>query len=186
MNPAVSNLMFSLGAMQVARKIPMDDLQVLNYVRAGYAVVQLFVIGIYFYVSSIIKKKNDLAVLKYVEPSPQFSQEPPKVVQTTVKDYDLTEVSKALRGVYMGIAMLAFMHLYLKYTQPLFIQAVMGLKNLFEAKELAIHLFGKKADGDLKRPFKAGPGLFGMEAPGPSTDPAAIKAAEDAAKKKSQ
>ncbi len=85
--------------------------------------------------------------------------------------------------------------------QPLFIQAVVGLKNLYDAKEVTIHIFGKKAEGDLKRPFKTGAGLFGselydyvftlsgysslltVETPGPSTDAAAIKAAEDAAKK---
>lgn len=123
----------------------------------------------------------------------------------------------------MGIAMLAFMHLYLKYTyvvaeyvqsqmlslfddpcsQPLFIQGLMGLKGLFDAKEVMIHVIGKKAEGDLARPFKAGPGMFGgafivlfvmsqaiclrveslVEAPGPATDAASIKAAEESAKK---
>lgn len=60
----------------------------------------------------------------------------------------------------MGIAMMAFMHLYLKYTQPLFIQALMTLKNLYDAKLVAIHVLGKTPDGDLKRPFKT-PGMFG-------------------------
>ncbi len=38
----------------------------------------------------------------------------------------------------------------------------MGLKNLYEAKPVAIHILGKPAEGDLKRPFKTG-GLFGGE-----------------------
>jgi len=63
----------------------------------------------------------------------------------------------------MGIAMMGFLHIYMKYTQPLFIQALMGLKNLAEAKPLAIHLLGKAAVGDLKRPFKTGGGMFGGE-----------------------
>lgn len=32
-----------------------------------------------------------------------------------MRDYDLGEVSKLVRAVYMGLAMMAFMHLYLKY-----------------------------------------------------------------------
>jgi hypothetical protein len=48
----------------------------------------------------------------------------------------------------------------MKYTQPLFIQALMGLKNLYDAKPVAIHLLGKPAEGDLKRPFKAA-SMFG-------------------------
>jgi hypothetical protein len=65
-----------------------------------------------------------------------------------------------LRAAYFGIAMMTFFHLYMKYTQPLFIQALMGLKNLYDAKPVAIHLLGKPAEGDLKRPFKAA-SMFG-------------------------
>ena len=57
--------------------------------------------------------------------------------------------------------MMSFLHIYMKYTQPLFVQALMGLKNLYEAKPVAIHIFGHKAEGELKRPFKGAPGLFG-------------------------
>lgn len=56
--------------------------------------------------------------------------------------------------------MMAVFHIYMKYTQPLFIQALMGLKNLYDAKVVAIHVLGKPAEGDLKRPFKAA-SLFG-------------------------
>jgi len=57
--------------------------------------------------------------------------------------------------------MMAFLHLYLKYTQPLFVQAIMAFKSLYEAKTVKIHVLGQKPDGDLKRPFKSGAGLFG-------------------------
>ena len=96
---------------------------------------------------------------------------------TTVRDYDLAETTKLVcdsssfmifhvhrfqvRGAYMGIAMMAFLHLYMKFTQPLFIQALMGIKGLYDAKPVHIHILGKPAEGDLKRPFKTGGGLFG-------------------------
>ena len=57
--------------------------------------------------------------------------------------------------------MMAFLHIYLKYTQPLFMQALMGLKGLYDSNEIALHIFGRKAEGDLKRPFVAPPGLLG-------------------------
>ena len=63
----------------------------------------------------------------------------------------------------MGLAMMVFLHLYMHYTQPLFIQALMGLKSLYDAKPVAIHIFNKPAEGDLKRPFKVGGGMFGGE-----------------------
>ena len=57
--------------------------------------------------------------------------------------------------------MMAFLHLYMKFTQPLFIQGLMGLKALYDAKLVQIHILGRPAEGDLQRPFKAGGGLFG-------------------------
>jgi hypothetical protein len=57
--------------------------------------------------------------------------------------------------------MMGFLHLYLKYTQPLFIQGLMGVKNLYDSKLVQLHVFNKPATGDLQRPFKAASGLFG-------------------------
>ena len=71
-----------------------------------------------------------------------------------------------------------------RYTQPLFIQALMGLKNLYDAKPIAIYILGKPAEGDLKRPFKAG-GMFGA-ASDPQTDKAAIDEAEKRVGKKEE
>jgi hypothetical protein len=70
-----------------------------------------------------------------------------------------------VKGVYTSIAMMAFLHLYLKYSQPLFVQAIMAFKSLYEAKVVKIHVLGQAADGDLKRPFKSGPGFFGGASP---------------------
>lgn len=41
----------------------------------------------------------------------------------------------------------------------------MGLKNLYDAKPVAIYILGKPAEGDLKRPFKSGGGMFGSKCP---------------------
>ncbi len=68
----------------VARKIPFDDPDVLNYARIGYLATQFIILGIYYYVSMTvrctlcarefteysaiqIKRKNDQTVLKYGE-----------------------------------------------------------------------------------------------------------------------
>jgi len=178
MNAATSNIAISLVVMQIARKISFDDPQVLVYARIGYISAQIIVLCAFFWTTLKIKQKNDLTVLKYVEPKNPLSPDSGGLVVTTVKDYDLGEVSKGMRGVYTGVAMMAFLHLYLNYTQPLFIQGIMALKTLYEAKPVKIHLFGQPAEGDLKRPFKSGGGLFGMAAGEPGTDKAAIDEAE--------
>jgi len=184
MNAATTNLVVSLVAMQLARKIPFEDPQVLTVVRVAYIAVQVVVLGVYYYTSNTIKQKNDMTVLKYVEPASPMSGDSGQLVTTTVRDYDLQETSKLLRGAYIGIAMMAGLHGYMGYTQPLFIQALMGLKNLYDAKPVSIHILNQPAEGELKRPFKSA-SLFGAMG-GPQTDKAAIDEAEKKVGKKEE
>lgn len=74
--------------------------------------------------------------------------------------------------------MMAFMHLYMKYTNPLLIQSVLPVKSALEQNIVQIHVFGKPASGDLKRPFKVA-SLFGPSG-GAATDKKSIAEAEQA------
>lgn len=58
---------------------------------------------------------------------------------------------------------MGFLHGYMKFNPPLFMQGIMGIKGLYEANPVQVHIFGKKAEGDLKRPWKAAAGMFGGE-----------------------
>lgn len=80
-----------------------------------------------------------------------------------------------LRGVFISLGFMVFLHGYMQYTQPLFMQSLMGLKGVYDSQLVGIHLLGQKAP---ERPFKAAPGPFGMATAGPQTDAAAIAAAE--------
>ncbi len=44
--------------MQVSKKIPFDDPQVLNYVRILYVVSNLIIAGVYLYLQQQINKKK--------------------------------------------------------------------------------------------------------------------------------
>lgn len=44
--------------MQLAKKIPFEDPNVLNACRAAYAISNLLIIGIYLYVKSVIDRKK--------------------------------------------------------------------------------------------------------------------------------
>jgi len=183
-NPAITNLAISLGAMQVSRRLPIDDPKFVNYLRIGYVASQLISFAIYYYIILKIRRKNDLTVLKYVQPpSAMNSDAKPELVTTTVKDYDLSETGKAMRSLFLGIAFMGFLHGYMNYTQPLMVQGVMTIKGVLESQEAKLHIWGKKPEAELARPFKSAPGLldsFTGAAGGPQTDAASIKAAEKA------
>lgn len=89
------------------------------------------------------------------------STEEPKAVTTTIHDYDTTQLKALYKAQLMGVGMMAFMHLYLGYTNPLVIQSIIPLKGAFEGNLIKIHVLGQPAVGELKRPFKAAAGIMG-------------------------
>jgi len=168
--------------MQVSKKVPFDDPFTLNIVRGLYIASNVIIVSVYLYVQTQINKKKDLKTLKYVEPAPMGSSEEPKLVTTTVHAYDLQQLRSLYKSQLMGVGMMAAMHLYMKYTNPLLIQSIIPLKGVFEGNLVKIHLFGKPAEGDLKRPFKAAAGFMAALQQGGevASDKKAVEAAEKA------
>ena len=185
--------------MQVSKKIPFDDPQVLMGVRGLYILSNLIIVGIYLYLQTKINKKKgkghsrlnwapsvanplfpDLTTLKYVEPAPMGSGDEPKLITTTVHSYDMQQLRSMFKSQFMGIAMMGVMHIYFKFTNPLLVQSIIPLKGAFEGNLVKIHLFGQPAIGDLKRPWKAAGGFMGMGGDGPKSDKKSIEAAEKA------
>jgi hypothetical protein len=124
-----------------------------------------------------------MTTLKYVQPPQLGSSEEPKLITTTIHKYDLEQVKALFKAQMMGVGMMAVMHLYFKYTNPLLIQSIIPLKGALESNEIKIHLFGLPATGDLKRPFKAPAGLMsnlGGAAASPIQDKRSIEMAEKA------
>ena len=138
MNAAVTNMAVMFGAMQVAKRIPFDENpEYVRYAQLVYVTSQLLCLAVFYYCSiqvrrsctahPQIKRKNDLTVLKYVNAKNPMvrcffltmqSQDPGELVTTTHRDYDLSEISKSMRGILMGSLMVGLMHLYFGYTNP--------------------------------------------------------------------
>lgn len=66
-----------------------------------------------------------------------------------------------MKCVIPWLAKFPHLNMYSRYTQPLFIQSLMGLKGLYDSKLVTVYVQGKPAEGDLKRPFKGAGGLLG-------------------------
>lgn len=181
MNPQITNLAIMLVMMQLARRIDMEDDKNIMYIRIAYGASVGIAWIVYQLARRSIVSKNDLTTLKYVQPASPMSQEGEKLEVTTVRDYDLKEIDSAIKSIYTGLAMMGFMHLYMHYTNPLFMQCISPVKSAFEANEVKIHLFGKPATGELKRPFKAA-SMFGGFGGGSAakTDKKSIEEAERA------
>jgi hypothetical protein len=180
-----------LGMMQVSKRIPFEDPTWLTGIRGLYVLSNLIIVSIYLFVGKKIKDKNgtfpkpriddksgtkdptDQTTLKYVEPAAPMSGDEPKLVTTTVGEYDTSQLKSALKSVVMGVGMMGVMHIYFKYTNPLLIQStcrpsfprhqskesyiqigIIPVKTAIESKLVQIYLFNQPAAGDLKRPWK--------------------------------
>ena len=108
------------------------------------------------------------------------SAEEPKLVTTTNHAYDKEQVQAAWKGQLTGVGMMAVMHIYFKYTNPLLIQSIIPLKGAFESNLAKVYIFGNPATGDLKRPWKGGGGMFGMGGEGPKSDKKSVDDAKKA------
>lgn len=131
MSAAVTNMVVMFGAMQLSKRIPFEENpEYVNYARCFYVAAQLTCLAIFYFCSiqvcagvipatdPQIKKKNDLSVLKFVNAKSPMSQEPGELVTTTHRDYDLQEINKSIRGVFMGAIFVGLMHFYFGYTNP--------------------------------------------------------------------
>lgn len=120
-----------------------------------------------------------MTTLKYVEPPAVGSSEEGKLVTTTIHAYDEGQIRQSFRSQVMGVAMVAFMHGYMQYTNPLIVQSILPIKNAMDSNLAKIYVFGQPATGDLKRPFKASGGFMqAMQQGATQSDKKAIDAAE--------
>jgi Phosphate transport (Pho88) len=63
-----------LGMMQVSKKIPFDDPQVLMGVRALYVISNILILGVYLYIQQQInKKKGRLARYRWLACTKKFA-----------------------------------------------------------------------------------------------------------------
>jgi hypothetical protein len=167
--------------MQVSKKLDFENPDIVFYVRAAFVSAQVITLSIYLYVRYVIISKNDLTTFKFIAPANAMAGETEgKLTVTTVKDYDLQQVQSAVKSVFTSLAMMAVMHLYMKYTNPLVMQSISPVKSALESNIVKIHLFGKPASGDLKRPFKAASMFGGFGGDDVKTDKHSIEKAETA------
>lgn len=106
------------------------------------------------------------------------SQEEPRPVVTTIQEYDRQQLRALFKSQFMAVGMMAVMHLYFKYTNPLVIQSIIPVKSALEGNLVKIHLFGQPAKGDLERPWKAAGGFMNMGQGEVKSDKASVEAAE--------
>ncbi|KAG0265374.1 hypothetical protein DFQ27_000661 [Actinomortierella ambigua] len=181
------NMALVMGTMQITNRLDLEDTKTKQLILAAYVTAQVLVLGIAFFIDAKIKSKKDTTVLKYVEQPKPFTQEEPKLVTTTNMEYDLEQNAQAKKQALIGLGLMVFLHFQFGVIRPLVIQSILPLKNALESKWAKVYLFGKPAEGDLRRPWKAASPFAGLtgddQQQSEAAEKAQIKKLEKAAEK---
>lgn len=161
MNPLVSNIGVMLLSNWICKKLDMTDPQIINYLRIFYVTFNVLTYLIYNYIKLQIKNKNDLTTIKYQNQKSPMQMllkggaddgaEP--VITTTVVAYDLEQIETLIKGMYTSWLMMAGMHFYMKYTQPMVMQGISPIKAALEHPLFNAYVLGK----EVERPFNQTP-----------------------------
>jgi len=100
-----------------------------------------------------------MTVIKYVEPAPMGSTEEAKSVTTTVHAYDLSQLRQLFKSQLMGVGMMAVMHIYFKYTNPLLIQSIIPLKGGIRGQLGEDSPLWEAGEWGAEEALEAGPGF---------------------------
>ncbi|KAI8919248.1 hypothetical protein PhCBS80983_g00248 [Powellomyces hirtus] len=161
MNPAITNLVVVFGLMQVANKFQLDKEENTAYLRAAYLTMQAIAFTALFIVYRKVVSRNDQTPLIYEEAKSALEPSNVETIRTTVRDYDVKKLIEAARSQLIAMAMIGFMHYKWGYLRPLLLQSVLGLKAIYQAQLVQVHLVGTPATGALARPWKV-PSPFGQ------------------------
>mmetsp|Transcript_2049 Transcript_2049/g.3146 ORF Transcript_2049/g.3146 Transcript_2049/m.3146 type:complete len:357 (-) Transcript_2049:90-1160(-) len=166
----ISQLYSIFGVMIISRRLDMTSPTVVRACRFSFiayvVVLQLFLL----YVRFQVKAANDRTVIKIDNPlskvmeSATKNNEQVKDIassflnsQSTIMEYDLQQVKSMNGGLLVNMGMMWIMHFKMGQTQPLILQAVQGLMNLYYSPLFQVYILGR----NLKRPF-SNPKLSGL------------------------
>ncbi|KAG0256202.1 hypothetical protein BG011_004696 [Mortierella polycephala] len=187
MNAQIMNMALVMGSMQITNRLDLEDTKTKQLILGAYVTAQTIVLGISYIIQRRIQAKKDTTVLKYMEQPKPMSGEEPKLTATTNMAYDLEQNAQAQKQALIGLVVMVFLHFQFGVIRPLVVQSILPVKNALQSKFAQVHLFGKPADGDLKRPWKADNPFAALtgetEQPSEAAEKAAIKKAEKAESK---
>ncbi|KAJ1728867.1 phosphate transporter (Pho88) [Coemansia biformis] len=150
MQDQVLQLVVIFGTMHVVKKAGLESPEYAPLIRAAYGITTAVILGLTFYIKGLIQKRNDTTALEYDDPSAGGQQ---GRIVTTVSRYDIGEVAKLQKSSMFTAAIVMFMHFKFGYIQPLILQSLLPILNLFKSPLFQIYILGKPATDSLKRPW---------------------------------
>lgn len=150
----LSSILFVFAIVHATKHIDLKNYDNIFWIRFAYFFSQFLLYVLAIYIKYKIKRTSDKTKIQVTEKQNSLSNEPPRVTEMTVMEYDLKLVQEFIRQTTISTCILLFMHYKWEFIQPLIIQSILPLKAAIFLPIFQIHLLRRPAEGDLKRPFK--------------------------------
>ncbi|KAJ3340245.1 hypothetical protein HDU93_007207 [Gonapodya sp. JEL0774] len=138
------------------RSLDYTDPFILQTCRLAYAVSVTVQIGTLAYLHYRMSQKKDKTLLTLFTPANSWLDEPQKITNTTVWEYDSDKFRELMQSMLLQIVMTLFIHIQWGYAQALALQSIYPFRTLWTNQLVQIYLRGRDASsGDLKRPWKS-------------------------------
>ncbi|KAF9407448.1 hypothetical protein BGZ94_002685 [Podila epigama] len=182
----IMNMALVMGSMQITNRLDLEDTKTKQLILGCYVAAQLIVLAISYIIERQITKKKDTTVLKYLDQPKPMSGEEPKLITTTHMAYDLEQNAQARKQALISLGLMVFLNYQFGVIRPLVVQSILPIKNALSSKFAQVHLLGKAAEGDLRRPWKADNPFAALSGANTEQNEAAEKAAIKKAEKAEQ
>ncbi|KAI5169571.1 hypothetical protein PAEPH01_0823 [Pancytospora epiphaga] len=140
----------SIIAMQFGKNPIMTDPRAINALRIAFGLSIIFQFAASLYIWKRIMAKNDQNLLKYKPEASLFSTGNEGEIETTVRNYDISEINKTLKALAFQTVALLAVHAKWNVTQPLFIQSFGFLRQVFFSPLYRAYIYGMK----IARPYE--------------------------------
>jgi len=121
--------------------------------RVAYAIVNVILLCVLGCIYFLVEAKKDRRKIKvpasasWSDPSPRGSKD------TTIQEYDKSQLQKAITQALVGAAIVSFLHFKWEIVPPLFLQCFLAPTQLYKNPLFKIWILGQKGEVE-KRPFK--------------------------------
>ncbi|KAF4943201.1 hypothetical protein FGADI_13562 [Fusarium gaditjirri] len=141
------NIIIILCSVQVAKRLNLDDPDVLKIVRSIYVASNLAIATLWAMTFVSIENKHDKSEV-------QLSDKKGRLTTTTVYKYDRSLLLNAVRKQIFGILVAVIMHFYLGLKGAMITQSILPLKLAFQNNLVRVHMFQCDSKDNMNRPFK--------------------------------
>mmetsp|Transcript_60396 Transcript_60396/g.112117 ORF Transcript_60396/g.112117 Transcript_60396/m.112117 type:complete len:200 (+) Transcript_60396:178-777(+) len=147
------------AAMMIFLYQDIEKMGLLPAAHALFFVAQISSFAICAYMYLKVTSSKELEGLVHVPAVVQFGQEVSPSQTISTKEYDLTKCKHQAVQVLLGSGLCYVMYHKLGYVIPLAMQIVMLPLGTLESPVAQVHVFGRAARGNLKRPWPQ-PNMF--------------------------